>query len=214
MVERTIQQVREFSLDLRPSMLDDLGLPSALLWYTEEQARRAGFRVDVSIEQLPARLSPELEITCFRVAQEAITNIVRHARASHVSVELRRIGEELVLTVRDDGAGFSAQALTSTMSSSLTTEQSSQAHRRTAARNSVDGHAPQANSVGPSTSNGAPTPDRIKMLGLAGMQERVLLVGGRLSIQSRPGAGTTVRAIFPLSALPLVVVVSGLVVCG
>jgi signal transduction histidine kinase len=103
MVERTIQQVREFSLDLRPSILDDLGLPSALLWYVEEQARRVGFQTELGIEQLRARLSPELEITCFRVAQEAITNVVRHAHASRVSVELRQVGRDIVLTIEDRG---------------------------------------------------------------------------------------------------------------
>jgi PAS domain S-box-containing protein len=183
MVERTIQQVREFSLDLRPSILDDLGLPSALLWYAEEQARRAGFRADVAIEQMATRLPPELEITCFRVAQEAITNVVRHARASRVSVELRRTGEELVLTVSDDGVGFNAQALTAEMSIGT-------------------GHeGGEAGQDKPGNKNGAASPDRIRALGLAGMRERVLLLGGRLSIESGPDAGTTVSAVFPLGAL-------------
>jgi PAS domain S-box-containing protein len=188
MVEHTIQQVREFSLDLRPSILDDLGLPSALLWYAEEQARRAGFRADVAIEQLAARLSPELEITCFRVAQEAITNVVRHARAGRVSVELRRSGEELMLTVSDDGIGFSPRALASETSVG-------------AGREVREGDEGMEGSPAGGNNKGALSPDRIRALGLAGMQERVLLVGGRLSIQSRPGAGTTVRAVFPLNAL-------------
>jgi PAS domain S-box-containing protein len=172
MVERTIQQVREFSLDLRPSILDDLGLPSALLWYAEEQARRAGFTTELAVEQLPARLSPELEIACFRIAQEAITNVVRHARAAHVAVQLRRTDNKLTLVVSDDGAGFDLRALDS---------------GPTAEVEGGSGKTAEARSL-----------NRIKTLGLAGMNERVSLVGGSVSIRSAPGAGTTVRATFPI----------------
>jgi signal transduction histidine kinase len=180
LVERTIQQVREVSLDLRPSILDDLGLPSALLWYAEEQARRAGFQAELAIEQIETRLPPELEITCFRVAQEAITNIVRHAGARRAGVVLRCQKDTLILTISDDGIGFDPATLAAETARGAPAEGPPPADGRT----------------------GVPDVSRLRGLGLAGMHERMLLAGGQLTIESVPGAGTTVRAVFPLAAFP------------
>ncbi|MBI4467849.1 MAG: PAS domain S-box protein [Acidobacteria bacterium] len=105
-VERSLQQVRTLSLDLRPSMLDDLGLVAALRWYVDRQSRRAGFTAQFAADPLDTRLSPDVETACFRVAQEAITNVVRHARARQVRVELRRRKSRLQLYISDDGRGF------------------------------------------------------------------------------------------------------------
>lgn len=110
LIERALQQVRNLSLDLRPSLLDDLGLVPALRWYVNRQAERAGFTAVFTADSLEAHLSPDLEIACFRVAQEALTNAVRHARAKHVLVELRQHDTELELTIRDDGVGFDVQS--------------------------------------------------------------------------------------------------------
>jgi PAS domain S-box-containing protein len=104
-VEGALQQVRGLSLDLRPSLLDDLGLAPALRWYLDRQARQAGFRARLSCN-LQERLPPDVEIACFRLVQEALTNIMRHAAASKVQVELRRGAEDLQLLIRDDGQGF------------------------------------------------------------------------------------------------------------
>lgn len=150
-IERLIQQVRTLSLELRPSLLDDLGLESALRWYLARQAERAGFAAELIADSLAAHLPPEIETACFRVAQEALTNVVRHAHASRVVVELRQRGSTLRLSIRDDGVGFDVQA----------------------------------------AAHGA-------NLGLVGMQERVLLVDGKLTIESAPGHGTTVRVRLPL----------------
>jgi signal transduction histidine kinase len=109
-VERALQQVRNLSLDLRPSLLDDLGLVPALRWYVDRQAQRAGFTIVFTADSLEARLSPELEIACFRLAQEALTNVARHARAKRVLVELHKRDTELELTIRDDGVGFDVQS--------------------------------------------------------------------------------------------------------
>ena len=109
-VERALQQVRNLSLDLRPSLLDDLGLVAALRWYVDRQAQRAGFSAQFTADPFDARLPTEVETTCFRVAQEALTNIVRHSRARRVKVELRHSETELQLLIRDDGAGFDVQA--------------------------------------------------------------------------------------------------------
>jgi PAS domain S-box-containing protein len=109
-VEHTLQQVRSLSLDLRPSLLDDLGLVPALRWYLDNQAQRAGFAARLVADPLETRLPSHLETACFRVVQEAITNIVRHARAPRVDVELRHADSELRLTIRDDGLGFNVRA--------------------------------------------------------------------------------------------------------
>lgn len=108
LVDGVLQQVRHLSLDLRPSMLDDLGLAAALRWYVEQQARRSGLQAQFHADSMEERLDATLETACFRVAQEALTNTVRHARAKSISVELRALGVELHLVVRDDGVGFDA----------------------------------------------------------------------------------------------------------
>lgn len=105
-IERVLEQVHDLSLNLRPSMLDDLGLESALRWYTQRQAALTGMKAEFRAPQLNERLDPVIETECFRVAQEALTNVVRHARARAVTVELSRENDHLHLSVRDDGIGF------------------------------------------------------------------------------------------------------------
>jgi PAS domain S-box-containing protein len=109
-VNRAIQQVRDLSLDLRPPMLDALGLEATLCWYLNDQAERAGFAADFASRLPEGRLPPEVEVACFRVAQEALTNVARHARARRVRLDLERRGAALHLAVRDDGAGFDPEA--------------------------------------------------------------------------------------------------------
>jgi signal transduction histidine kinase len=110
-VERGLAQVRDLSLNLRPSMLDDLGLEPALKWYINRQAALSGLRSEFQSDALEDRLDPVIETACFRVAQEALTNVVRHARASAVNVTLREQDGHLHLLVRDDGVGFDVEAL-------------------------------------------------------------------------------------------------------
>ena len=151
-VSQGLEQVRTLSLDLRPPHLDDLGLEAALRWFVREHCEQPVQECTFTSEAVPGDLSPEVSITCFRVAQEAITNIIRHANATEVTVALTCTAVELVLCIRDNGKGFdvdAAQALTAS-------------------------------------------------IGLLGMQERVILAGGRLDLSSTPGAGTRVVARFPL----------------
>lgn len=110
-VEQTLQQVRGLALALRPSMLDDLGLLSALRWLTEQTATRHGIDVQLRALAGPERLPPDLETAVFRIVQEALTNIVRHADASHVEVVLQDDDERLVVRVSDDGKGFDVAAM-------------------------------------------------------------------------------------------------------
>jgi PAS domain S-box-containing protein len=109
-VDRTIEQVRNLSLDLRPAMLDDLGLAAALRWYVNRQAKRADFVAELDLDETLPRLPPAQETMCFRVVQEALTNVARHAQASQVWIAIRGAGEKMSLSVRDDGAGFNVNA--------------------------------------------------------------------------------------------------------
>ncbi len=109
-LDQLLGQVRQISLDLRPPMLDDLGLVPALRSFVDEQGRRASIAVRFSAERIPEKLDPEIQITCFRIAQEAITNAVRHAKATQIEVVLRcSRGKILRLLNRDNGIGFDPQ---------------------------------------------------------------------------------------------------------
>ncbi|MFQ5770590.1 MAG: PAS domain S-box protein, partial [bacterium] len=155
LIERALQQTRNLSLDLRPSLLDDLGLVPALRWYLDRHARRTGVVAIFAADKLTTRLQPELEIACFRIVQEALTNAAKYARAKQIWVELHKINQELQVVVRDNGIGFDVNAA-----------------RESAAKGTS--------------------------LGILGMEERVLLVAGKLEIKSSPGKGTEVHASFPL----------------
>ena len=104
--ERVLGQVRDLSLDLHPSILDDLGLAYALKWFADRQAERAGLKVVVAADPSLPRLSQDIEIVCFRIAQEALTNVVRHACASLVGITLKRRTTGVELRIQDDGIGF------------------------------------------------------------------------------------------------------------
>lgn len=105
-VERVLEQVRDISLNLRPSILDDLGLEPALRWYTERQAALVGLQAEFHAGPLEQRLDAVIETECFRIAQEALTNVVRHAQAHVVTVDLRAEAGQVHLRVSDDGIGF------------------------------------------------------------------------------------------------------------
>jgi PAS domain S-box-containing protein len=109
-LDRLLGQVRQISLDLRPSMLDDLGLVPALRSLIDQQGRRASVEMRFSTENLPESLDAKIQTTCFRIAQEAITNALRHAHATRVDVDLRREEENLRLVIRDNGSGFDAES--------------------------------------------------------------------------------------------------------
>jgi signal transduction histidine kinase len=109
-VERTLHQVRSLSLDLLPSVLDDLGLEPALRWLAARLTRQTGLSIQLDVDSLDGRLRPDLELACFRVVQEALTNAVRHAQAEQVHVVLRRREGGVQVVVRDDGVGFDVQA--------------------------------------------------------------------------------------------------------
>lgn len=104
-----LQQVRKISLDLHPSLLDDLGLVPALRWYADREATWSEFQVQVQAKEEMNGLPEELKLVCFRVVQEALTNISRHAQAQHVTIQLWESDGNIHLTVHDNGQGFDVQ---------------------------------------------------------------------------------------------------------
>jgi len=153
LVHELISRVRELSLDLRPAMLDDLGLLPALLWHIERYTAQTKVKVTFEHAGLETRFSPEAETAAYRIVQEALTNVARHAAVDRATVVLGVTQDMLCLQIQDTGVGFDPQA-------ALVSETSS---------------------------------------GLAGMRERATLLGGRLVVESVPGAGTRVTAELPLS---------------
>ena len=109
LTERMDEQVSEMALDLRPSVLDDLGLVPALHWHLSRYETRVGIKVDLAIIGLEERLSSEMETALYRIVQEALTNVAKHARATRVSVRLERQGSSVVALIEDDGRGFDVE---------------------------------------------------------------------------------------------------------
>jgi len=148
---QTLDDVRRISRDLRPALLDELGLKAALGRFARELSSQSGVDIDV-LTRLPEHLDQSTRIVIYRVVQEALTNVVRHARAEHTSVIVTADEARIQLVVEDDGQGFDLSEV--------------------------------------STS---------KHVGLAGMRERLELLGGSLHIESAAGRGTTLSAHLPLS---------------
>ena len=153
LLDQVDDQIRRLAHELHPSMLDELGLIPACQLLATGVSKRGGLRVAVS-GSTRGRLNPETETALYRVVQEGLTNVMRHAHARNVTVKIERIGHRLRGHIRDDGDGF---------------DQAQQARRHGG-----------------------------KGLGLIGMRERLLAVGGRLQVTSRPGRGTSVDFELPL----------------
>lgn len=155
-IDEAVDQVRDLSVDLRPLLLDDFGLVVALRWYLDRQARNYGIEAEFVSQSLfdDTRFAWELETACFRIVQEAVTNVGRHAKASKVSVVFEKAGSDLILSISDDGIGFDLKVL-----------------RRSEAT-----------------------------LGLRGMEERAESLGGSITIDSAPQAGTEIFVRIPISA--------------
>ncbi|MFQ5880826.1 MAG: sensor histidine kinase [Dehalococcoidia bacterium] len=106
MVDATLQTVRRFSRDLRPSILDDLGLVAAMEWLTSELAQRQGVAAHFQVEDSTRRLAPDTELALFRIVQEALRNVEKHSGASQVEVRLAFAEGETRVSVEDNGRGF------------------------------------------------------------------------------------------------------------
>lgn len=111
MVDSTVSALRRIAADLRPLMLDDLGLNAAIEWLARDAARRMDMEVTVRLGSEDPPLAAGADIALYRMVQEALTNVGRHARATDVRIELRQDGGELVLTVHDNGKGFPERSM-------------------------------------------------------------------------------------------------------
>ncbi|TMI37901.1 MAG: sensor histidine kinase, partial [Betaproteobacteria bacterium] len=109
-VSHTLERVRQLSLSLRPPQLDDLGLGAALRSHLDRQAALASLAPHFEAPETPREIPAHVETACFRIAQEAINNVVRHARARNLWLRLFASGARLELSVRDDGGGFDVAA--------------------------------------------------------------------------------------------------------
>lgn len=151
LVDTTIQSVRRIATELRPVVLDQLGLVPAIEWQAREFQSRTAIQCTLDIYLRSVSLSQAGSTAMFRIFQEILTNVARHARASAVNINLQEQAGALVLEVRDNGRGVTDAELSNP-----------------------------------------------KSLGLVGMRERALLLGGETTIKGTPGKGTTVKVRIPL----------------
>ena len=180
--QHTLDDVHKLMFDLRPSMLDQLGLIPALRWLAETRLEPKGVRVNVVTnavsdpvrgENNSSRLSPEIETALYRVVQEAINNVARHAAARNVEISLVLHDGTASVSIRDDGIGFDMNELS------------------TGTLKEID-------------SGKLVISEDTRGLGLLGMQERIELLGGELEIVSNPGNGTQIHISVPVEERSLV----------
>ena len=155
LVDSTLANLRRFTRDLRPPMLDDLGLEPALEWLAQSTTEREGIPVAFEAKGTARRLATDAEVALYRIAQEALSNALKHARASRIYISLDYMPSCVELAVRDDGQGFLP---------------------------------------------GTERPGEAGGLGLVGMHERAEMLGGALSVESKPGQGTCLRTRIPVGA--------------
>src|SRR5436305_6568016 len=156
LAHQTLRAIRNLSIDLRPSALDDLGLLPALRWYVKEYQQKCSIEVEFAAQGFKQRLPAEMETALYRIVQESLTNTARHANAHKVLITMKEDADAVYVTIKDDGCGFDVGTLLK-------------------------------------------TPDQERGLGLAGMNERAVLLDGSLSIHSGPGHGTTIEVHIPLT---------------
>ncbi|MCX6303602.1 MAG: PAS domain S-box protein [Bacteroidetes bacterium] len=112
MTNDTIKKVQRISAELRPELLDDLGLATAIEWYSDEFEKRTGMKCVLSLEDVPDE-GERINLALFRIFQEALTNIIRHANATTVYITLRPLPDGITLIIEDDGVGISQKSISS-----------------------------------------------------------------------------------------------------
>ena len=175
LTQYTLENIHKLMFDLRPSILDQLGLIPALRWLAETRLEPKGVRVNVITDPQPdasggevdsPRFSSDIETALYRVIQEAIHNIARHAAARNVEIRLNMNNDLTSVSIIDDGIGFDL------------TELSIETIKEIDSKDFL-------------------SPDNTRGLGLLGMQERIELLGGDLEIESTPGNGTQIHIRIP-----------------
>ncbi len=106
LLEQTTRRTRDIMARLRPPVLDDYGLIAALEWHSKKFSTRTGIGVDICGDESLPRLTPEKEISLFRIAQEALTNVLKHAQATEVTITIESKDGNVRMLIRDNGIGF------------------------------------------------------------------------------------------------------------
>jgi signal transduction histidine kinase len=119
LVNTTIQTVKRISAELRPGILDDLGLVAAIEWQADEFHNRTGINCDVTVDPQDIMMDQDRSTAIFRIFQETLTNVARHAQASKVTVSLKEKAGTLILRVRDNGRGITEEQISSPQSFGL-----------------------------------------------------------------------------------------------
>ena len=152
LIDTTIQSVRKLSTELRPGVLDNLGLKAAIEWQIGEFQTRTGIRCELIAPEEDIALDQDCSTAVFRIFQETLTNVVRHSKATRVNITLEKSADHLLLEVQDNGKGIQESKI-------------------------VD----------------------LKSLGLLGMRERALYLGGKVKFEGIQGKGTKVTVLIPLN---------------
>jgi len=119
LIDTTVQSVQRISSELRPGLLDDLGLSAAVEWQADEFQNRTGIQCETISDPEDIALDQALSTAIFRIFQEALTNIARHANATRVEVILKKKSGKVELTVRDDGKGITEKQISDARSFGL-----------------------------------------------------------------------------------------------
>jgi signal transduction histidine kinase len=151
LIDTTINSVRRIATELRPQILDVCGLMDAIKWQAQDYQNRTGIKCKLNLAESDVKLDKKLSTSLFRVFQEALTNVARHAKATEIEISLQFEPDDLVMTIQDNGIGIDPEQLHNSDS-----------------------------------------------LGLLGIRERINFWKGRLSINSEPHLGTTLKAHIPL----------------
>lgn len=150
-INNMVETVRKIAAQLRPGLLDDLGLVATLEWYCNDFSKRTGIRTNFIPGVVEDKFSKNIDICLFRIFQESLTNVARHAEARKIDVSLVRQDKQLILMIEDDGKGLDLDSI-----------------------------------------------NNRKTLGIMGMKERAMMIGGFYNIYSTPGKGTIVEVTVPV----------------
>ncbi len=154
MIDQTIDMVRKISGELRPQLLEELGLIPAIERYLEEFQNRSGISCKLSLNVKTVKVDRTHAVGIFRIIQEALTNVMRHAKATSISIRITKNKESFILEIEDNGIGIKTNKI-----------------------------------------------NNIKSIGILGMRERAMLIGGELSITSKRGSGTMITLAIPFKAI-------------
>ncbi len=153
LLEKSMGIVHRFAIDLRPTVLDDLGLVPALRSHLKRFTETTGIAVTLTADPAPMNLTHAYRTVLYRIAQEALANVSRHSKATHAKLVIDKGADHIRMEITDNGVGFKIADLE--------------------------------------------VPDRTERLGLLGMRERMVMVGGTFRVESAPGSGTTIRVELP-----------------